>query len=169
LEIDDLYYHPNRLQQILIAMRMMHLLCILCLAVLSTPICAQDLAMLTPNAAAFGPSATFHLPTAAPVTSLARATRYEPVVAIKRANKVSAAYEGFAIVVATAELPLLSDDPIFRQFGNLTYDQNADGTYSYLILTPFTKKKNVKRFLEGVIKGKSPNATIVKYKAGKKK
>jgi hypothetical protein len=137
-------------------MKLFNLLCVVVFVFCAQIVSAQDLAMVTTNA-----STSYS-------TKVTKA-RPEPVVAVKRAYKVSAAYEGYAIVVSTTALPLLSDDALFRQFGNLTYDQNADGTYSYLILTPFQKKKNVKRFYERVIKGKNPNATIVRYKAGKKK
>lgn len=143
---------------------------LLTLCFFTAQLSAQDLAIAT-VAQQYGSAFvnTYSANVASPAKSIARANLHEPVVAIKRANKVSAAYEGYAIVVATSALPLLSDDQLFRQFGNLTYDQNTDGTYSYLILTPFEKKKSVKRFLDRVIKGKTPAATIVRFKEGKRK
>jgi hypothetical protein len=129
----------------------------------TTSLLAQDYAAITSTPTTYysSPSYTAHKPTAT--------KRTEPVVAVRRAQKISAAYHGYAIVVATSDLPLLSDDILFRQFGNLTYDQNPDGTYNYLIITPFQKKKSVKRFCERVIKGKAPKAKIVKYKTGVRK
>jgi hypothetical protein len=129
-----------------------------------TGLSAQELAM------AYAPAQPGYYTSTSTVTApKTKKHNLEPVVAIKRANKIPAAYSGFAIVVAVSELPLLSDDQLFRQFGNLTYDQNPDGTYSYLILTPFQKKKNVKRFFERIIKGKAPQSCIVKYNTGKRK
>lgn len=139
-------------------MKLFHLLALVFVLMIAQSVSAQEMAMVTPKT-----NYTTNISTTKQVA------KTEPAVAVKRAHKISAAYEGYAIVVTKTELPLLSDDTLFRQFGNLTYDQNADGTYSYLILTPFQKKKNVKRFFERVIKAKNPNATIVRYKAGKPK
>ncbi len=138
-------------------MKLFHLLALVFVLSAAQLVSAQEMAMVTPQSSYT--TSTYHKQQA----------KTEPVVAVKRAHKISAAYEGYAIVIAKTDLPLLSTDKLFRQFGNLTYDQNADGTYSYLILTPFRKKKNVKRFFERVIKAKNPNATIVRYKAGKLK
>jgi hypothetical protein len=144
-------------------MKMTQIIRVLFISLVAAQLSAQDLAM------AFAPAQPgYYTPVTVLVPKAPKRT-FEPVVAIKRANKISAAYDGYAIVVATSELPLLSDDQLFRQFGNLTYDQNPDGTYSYLVLTPFSKKKNVNRFFDRVIKGKAPQAAVVKYKTGKRK
>ena len=126
-----------------------------------TPVVAQDFAMAS--------SANHSTPFTRQNTNTNAVAKKEPVVVTKRAQKISAAYQGYAIEIAKSELPLLSDDVLFRQFGNLRYDQNEDGTYSYLVLTPFQKKKSVKKFYERIIKEKAPESKIVKYKSGNRK
>jgi hypothetical protein len=137
------------------------LIFLFCITLTTQVTFAQDYAMVTK------PAESYISNSVSPIK--AKSTRLEPVLVAKRAQKMSAAYDGFAILVSTTELPLLSGDPLFRQFGNLQYDQNADGSYSYFILTPFHSKKSVNRFFKRVIKGKAPEASVVKYKKGKRK
>jgi hypothetical protein len=89
-----------------------------------------------------------------------------PIVFFRKAKKVSAAYDGYAIEIASADKPLLQNDPIFKKFGNIVFDRREDGKYAYLIPVPFSTKKSSETFLDIVIKPKTPEAKLVEYKKG---
>lgn len=100
---------------------------------------------------------------AAPKTAAAE----RPISVVRRARRISAAYEGFAIEVASADRPLLHDDPIFRKFGNIVYERTDEGKYSYLIQVPFSGKESVLEFLKNVIAPRVPDARLAQFKDGK--
>jgi hypothetical protein len=89
-----------------------------------------------------------------------------PIVFYRKAKKVSAAYDGYAIEVVSSDRPLLQTDPIFKKFGNIVFDRREDGKYAYLIPVPFSTKKSTEIFLDIVIKPKTPLARLVEYKKG---
>lgn len=89
------------------------------------------------------------------------------VSVVRRARRISAAYEGYAIQVASADRPLLHDDPIFRKFGNIVYERTDDGKYAYLIQVPFSGKESVLEFLRNVIAPRVADARIAEFKSGK--
>ncbi len=100
----------------------------------------------------------------------------EAVAPIDRVSKVyrmqkrlSAVYDGYAIEVASSELPVEKSHPIFRNFGKIYYQRLNGGGYSYLIKAEFKDLKSVKHFAEAVVKPKMPYARIFKYKKGKRK
>lgn len=92
----------------------------------------------------------------------------KPVIYLRYAKKLSAAYEGFAIELLSAERPLLQGNPIFKKFGGIVFDRTEDGKYAYVIMVPFSSKKSVESFLENVVKPKAPGAKIVTFKNGKR-
>jgi hypothetical protein len=89
-----------------------------------------------------------------------------PIVFFRKAKKVSAAYDGYAIEIASSDRPLMQNDPIFKKFGNIIFDRQEDGKYAYLIPIPFSTKKSTESFLENVIKPHTPSAKVVVYKNG---
>jgi hypothetical protein len=89
-----------------------------------------------------------------------------PMIFFRKAKKISAAYDGYAIELTTSERPLLHNDPIFKKFGNIIFDRQEDGKYAYLIPVPFSSKKSTESFLENVIKPNTPAAKLVVYKKG---
>lgn len=98
----------------------------------------------------------------------ATAPTEKPVIMYRSARRISAAYAGCVIELASADRPLLHDNPIFKKFGNVQYDRTAEGKYSYFILVPFSSKKAIESFFEVVIKPRNPEAKIVEYKDGKR-
>lgn len=81
----------------------------------------------------------------------------------KRAVRISAAFKGFAVQVAKTDLPLLRQDPIFKQFGNIVFDRNESGQYIYLIQTEFTTRQNAEDFVRQVVSKKVANAEVRAY------
>lgn len=84
-------------------------------------------------------------------------------------KRLSAVYSGYAIEVATSNLPVEKSHPIFKNFGKIYYQKLSGGGYSYLIKTDFKDLKAIKHFAEQVVKPKMPSAQIFKYKKGKRK
>ena len=84
-------------------------------------------------------------------------------------KRLSAVYSGYAIEVATSDLPVEKSHPIFKNFGKIYYQKLNGGGYSYLIITDFNNLKSIRHFTEQVVKPKMGNAQIFKYKKGKRK
>ena len=84
-------------------------------------------------------------------------------------KRLSAVYDGYAIEVASSELPVEKSHPIFQNFGKIYYQRLNGGGYSYLIKAEFKDLKSVKHFADAVVKPKMPYARIFKYKKGKRK
>ena len=86
--------------------------------------------------------------------------------AVRKAKRIAADYNSFVIVLQESDRPLVSTNPIFRQFGKVVYDRTEKGKYSYMICTPFTAEKHVNEFMNAVILPRFPEAHVVEYKDG---
>ena len=84
-------------------------------------------------------------------------------------KKMSVAHSGIVLELITSDLPLRRDHPLFKQFGNVYYDQLDKGGYAYCILTDFSKMKQAKGYLQQMILPHAPTAKVVKYQLGRQK
>lgn len=75
-------------------------------------------------------------------------------------------YTGLAIEVAVSTYPLDGSNGIFRQFGNVYYEKQKEGGYSYLIKLNFSSKESALQFLENVVKARSGKAKLYQYSEG---
>lgn len=74
-------------------------------------------------------------------------------------------YTGFAIELTQSAFPIPKTSSSLNKFGKVYY-QYLDGTYRYLILIDFNKKKAIKKFMKQVIYPKQPNAKVTRYLDG---
>ena len=84
-------------------------------------------------------------------------------------KKLPLTYSGVVLELTTSELPLKRDHELFKQFGNVYYDQLEEGGYAYCILTSFTDLKKAKGYLQAMITPRAPAAKVVKYQLGRRK
>ena len=84
-------------------------------------------------------------------------------------RKLSAGYTGYVIELTKSDFPLRRDHKLFRQFGNVHYDNVAGEGYSYVIKINFASKKAVKKFLKDTVRHRAPEARVVEYKMGGRK
>lgn len=84
-------------------------------------------------------------------------------------GKISSLYTGYAIEIATSELPLTRDYATFQNFGKVYYDKVGGNYYSYVILADFNKAETAQEYLSKMISHKVENAKIVRYKNGQRK
>jgi len=84
-------------------------------------------------------------------------------------KKLSVTHSGIVLELITSDLPLRRDAPLFKQFGNVYYDQLDEGGYAYCILTNFSKLKPAKAYLQQMILPHAPTARVVKYQLGRRK
>ncbi len=87
----------------------------------------------------------------------------------RHVEKIPSFYTGFAIELVLTEEPITKDNALFQQFGHVYYDKPQLGQYAYLILTNFTKRENVEKFIENVLKQKAPSAKVMVYEGGLRK
>lgn len=87
----------------------------------------------------------------------------------KHHKKLSVTHTGIVLELITSDLPLKRDYPLFKQFGNVYYDQLEGGGYAYCILTKFSKLKQAKAYLQQMILPHAPTAKVVKYQLGRRK
>ncbi len=117
--------------------------------------------------------ATFSLDLSAQEYFADNSTAYVPTEQVTKVyrlqKRLPAFYTGFAIEVATSDLPVQKSHPIYGKFGKIYYHKLKEGGYSYLIQTPFSDLKSVRKFYENVVKSKSNDARIIKYNKGKRK
>ena len=85
------------------------------------------------------------------------------------AKKLSYIYSGYAIEIASSNLPLDKYHPIFRQFGNLFYHKLNGGGYSYMILAEFSNEDAALDFLKKIIQPRVVTAKLYQYKDGNRK
>lgn len=91
------------------------------------------------------------------------------VIHYRHHKKLSATHSGIVLELVTSDLPLKRDFALFKQFGNVYYDQLDGGGYAYCILTNFNKLKKAKAYLQQMILPHAPKAKVVKYKLGRRK
>ena len=84
-------------------------------------------------------------------------------------KKLPLTYSGIVLELTTSELPLERNHQLFKQFGNVHYDQLDKGGYAYCILTSFTDIKKATAYLQTMIVRRAPSAKVVKYQLGKRK
>ncbi len=78
-------------------------------------------------------------------------------------------HTGFAIEIAFSTYPMDATNPIFQQFGNVRYDKQPEGGYSYLIMANFSSKESALDFLNNVVKPKAEKAKLIQYNEGTRK
>lgn len=78
-------------------------------------------------------------------------------------------YSGWAIEIATSTYPMDKSEPIFRQFGNVSYEKLPQGGYSYLIKANFSSKEAGLEFLKNVIKPRAEKAKLIQFNDGIRK
>ena len=88
---------------------------------------------------------------------------------LRHQDRLPATYHGQVIELLISERPLQRQHPLFRQFGKVYYDQLEDGRYAYCILSQFRSKKELKTFLDTMIKPRASTARLVSYKKGQRK
>ena len=84
-------------------------------------------------------------------------------------KKMPQMFSGYAIEVATSTYPLDGSNGVFRRFGNVLYEKQREGGYSYLIRLNFSSKEAALHFLEQVIKPRSEDAKLYEYNEGARK
>lgn len=85
------------------------------------------------------------------------------------AKKLSYIYSGYAIEIASSNLPLDKYHPIFKQFGNVYYHKLKQGGYSYMILADFSSDEAALHFLQHIIQPRVATAKLYQYKDGNRK
>jgi outer membrane protein OmpA-like peptidoglycan-associated protein len=85
---------------------------------------------------------------------------------VYRTKKVSQTYSGYKIELLVVDEMLSVDHSLFREMGGVEMDVTPDKKYAYLIGN-FSSEKSAKHFLNNVIKGRFPSATIQYYENGK--
>jgi len=84
-------------------------------------------------------------------------------------KKLSASFSGHLIELIQSEVPLNRDYAVFNHFGNIHYSKLKDGAYSYTIEVKFATRKEMRKFLNNVVKPNAPDARLVYYRTGKRK
>ncbi len=85
------------------------------------------------------------------------------------AKKLSYIYSGYAIEIASSNLPLDKYHPVFKQFGNVFYHKLKAGGYSYMILAEFSSDESALDFLRNIIQPRVSTAKLYQYKDGNRK
>ena len=106
---------------------------------------------------------------AAPKATPAGKTHNRNTSIYRVARKLSYIYSGYAIEIASSNLPLDKYHPIFKQFGNVYYHKLNEGGYSYMILAEFSSEDAALDFLRNIIQPRAKSAKLLLYKAGNRK
>lgn len=84
---------------------------------------------------------------------------------IHKTKKVSQNYTGYKIEILLVDEPLAENHPLFREMGGIEMDVTTRGKYAYLVGN-FSSEKSANHFLNNVIKGRYPKATLQQYDNG---
>lgn len=84
-------------------------------------------------------------------------------------TKLSASFSGHMIELVQSDVPLSRTFPLFNHFGNIYYSKTRNGKYTYTIEMKFATRKEMRKFLENVVKPNAPEARLVYYRTGKRK
>ena len=84
-------------------------------------------------------------------------------------KKLSASFSGHMIELIQSDVPLSRTYPLFNHFGNIYYSKMRDGKYSYTIAVKFATRKEMRKFLNNVVKPNAPDARLIFYRTGKRK
>lgn len=84
---------------------------------------------------------------------------------IHKTKKVAKNYTGYKIEILVTDEPLAENHPLFREMGGIEMDVTNRGKYAYLVGN-FSSEKSANHFLQNVIKGRYPNATLQQYDNG---
>jgi len=86
---------------------------------------------------------------------------------VRRAKVLADDFSGYKIELVTVyNQPLALNDELFQQFGGITYVQNSNNSYTYLLGGNFEDKKAVVQFLEQIVQPNFKNAKAVKFQNG---
>lgn len=85
-------------------------------------------------------------------------------------NTLPEKYDGYKVLLLETDEELDSNDPLFKEFGNLTLEYLPDNEkpYQYLI-GDFDNWDGTEKFMELVITPRFPDAKVIKYRKGKRK
>ena len=84
-------------------------------------------------------------------------------------KKLSASFTGHLIELIQSDSPLSRNYPLFDHFGNVFYSKLRNGKYAYTIEVKFATRKEMRKFLNNVVKPNAPDAKLIYYKIGKRK
>lgn len=84
-------------------------------------------------------------------------------------KKLSASFSGHMIELIQSEVPLSRSYPLFNHFGNIYYSKMRNGEYSYTVEVKFATRKEMRKFLNNVVKPNAPDARLIFYRTGKRK
>ncbi len=103
--------------------------------------------------------------------SLATLSEREEAVPHRHSHhkKLSASFSGYMIELIQSDVPLSRAYPLFNHYGNIYYSKMRDGKYSYSIAVQFATRKEMRKFLNNVVKPNAPDAKLVFYRTGKRK
>lgn len=125
---------------------------------------ALSLPAFCQGGAAFEPELALASINAAPKKSPAPST-----TAVRTHKRFPKLYSGWAIEIATSTYPMDKSEPIFRQFGNVSYEKLPEGGYSYLIKANFSSKEAGLEFMKNVIKPRAEKAKLIQFNDGIRK